>query len=52
MHGVLLSSVHLRYASLQLSCWEKDWSLVSDRVKVSMDLRISCKMFDLEMLEN
>ena len=29
VHSVLLSSVHLRSASLQLSRWEKDWSLVS-----------------------
>ena len=48
MHSVLLSSVHLRCASLQLSRWEKDWSSVSHRVKVSMDLRISSKMFGLE----
>ena len=48
MHSVLLSSVHLRCASSELSRWEKDWSSVSHRVKVSMDLRISSKMFDLE----
>ena len=48
MHSVLLSSVHLRCASLQLSRWEKDGSSASQRVKVSMDLRISSKMFDLE----
>ena len=34
MHSVLLSSVHLRSASLQLSRWEKDWSFVSHSVKV------------------
>ena len=30
---VLLSSVRLRSASLQLSLWEKEWSLVSHSVK-------------------
>ena len=36
MHIVreLLSSVHLHSASLQLSFWEKDWSLVFHGVKV------------------
>ena len=34
VHSALLSSVHLRSASLQLSRWEKDWSLVSHSVKV------------------
>ena len=33
-YSVLLSSVHLRSASLQLSRWEKDWSLVYLGVKV------------------
>ena len=31
---VLLSSLRLRNASLQLSLWEKDWSLVPHSVKV------------------
>ena len=34
LHSVLLSSVHLRSASLQLSRWEKDWSLASHSVKM------------------
>ena len=34
VHSLLLSSVHLRSAKLQLSRWEKDWSLVSDSVNV------------------
>ena len=29
VHSVLLSSVRLRSASLQLSLWKKDWSLVT-----------------------
>ena len=29
MRSVLVSSVHLRSASLQLSRWEKDWSGIS-----------------------
>ena len=31
---VLLSSVRSRSASLQLSLWEREWSLVSHSVKV------------------
>ena len=51
-YSVLLSSVHLRSASLQLSRWEKDWSLVYLGVKVKMNRRISSKMFDLEVVES
>ena len=43
MHSVILSSAHLRSASLQLFRWQKDWSLVSHNVKVQMDRRISSK---------
>ena len=35
VHSVVLSSVHLCSASLQLACWEKDWSLVSQRQGVN-----------------
>ena len=52
VHGVLLSSVHLRSASLQLSRWEKHWSFVPHSIKVQMDRRISSKVFDLEVLES
>ena len=52
MHSVVLSSVHLRSASLQLARWEKDLSLVSHSVMVSTDRRSSSKMFYLEMLES
>ena len=34
VHSVVLSSVHLRAASLQSARWEKDWLLVSHSVKV------------------
>ena len=52
MHSAVLSSVHLRPASLQSARWEKGWSLVSHSVKVYMDRRIHSTMFDLEMLES
>ena len=45
VHSALLSSVHLRSASLKLSRWEKDWSLVSHSVKAETGRRISSKMF-------
>ena len=35
LHSEVLSSVHLRSASLQSDRWEKDWSLVSQRQSVN-----------------
>ena len=34
VYSVVLSSVHLRSASLQSARWEKDWSLLSNSVKM------------------
>ena len=36
MLSVLLFYFYLRSASLQLSRWEKDWSLVSHSVKIEL----------------